>query len=517
VRSAAEGVRLEAVGLTKRYGGVLALDAASLRVRTGEVRGLVGANGAGKSTLIKCLTGIVLPTDGQVRVDGLPLQLGKPAESLRAGIASVPQELTVAPTLTVAQNVMLGHEPSGPLGRLRERTLRREAAEVLESLSLDIPADELAGRLPLIEQRLVMIARAFSFAARLVVLDEPTATLSPLEARLLLDSIRPLIQPGVSVLYVSHHLSEVEAFCDSVTVLRDGRVLAELEGPDATHARLVDLLTPVELESGATPSRPRNGIRHRGPGATPPSAVLEARDIGGERLRDVSLTVRAGEIVGLAGLAGSGARELLLTLCGAVPFDRGSIELAGTRLRSGRSPQAVAAGAGFMPGDRSLGTFPSHSVRHNVSLAALRNHALGPFLDTRSEKTAVAALLDRVALRAEPEAQVSSLSGGNQQKALVARWVASGARLLLLDDPTAGVDLGTRPEIHAQIRSLAAAGTAVLLASTDVEELVELADRVVVFDRGSVTGELDRSQLTAGRVLAAMTGGMAATDTGGPT
>jgi ribose transport system ATP-binding protein len=196
-----------------------------------------------------------------------------------------------------------------------------------------------------------------------------------------------------------------------------------------------------------------------------------------------------------------------------VPFQSGSIAVAGRRLRSGRSPQAVAAGVGFLPGDRSLGTFPSHSVRHNVSLAALRDHAWGPIVDKGSERSAVAALLDRVGLRADGETPVSSLSGGNQQKALVARWIASGARLLLLDDPTAGVDVATRPEIHAQIRSLARAGAGVLLVSTDVEELAELADRVVVFDRGAVTGELEKSKLTAGRVLAAMTGGESAAST----
>jgi monosaccharide-transporting ATPase len=491
---------LEAEGLTKRYGGVLALDDASLRVRAGEVRGLVGANGAGKSTLIKCLTGMVAPTAGEVRIDGEPLALGRPAESLRAGIVSVPQELTVAPTLTVAQNVMLGHEPSGPLGTLRDRALRASAAEVLDSLFFDIPVDELVGRLPLIQQRLVMIARAFSFAARLVVLDEPTATLSPSEAQLLLDSIKPLIARGVSVLYVSHHLSEVEAVCDAVTVLRDGRLLAELEGSEATHARLVELLAPA-----AEPRRAADGGQIGGD-----EVVLVAESLVGERLRDVSMVVHRAEIVGLAGLAGSGARELLLTLCGAVPFRSGSIAVAGRRLRSGRSPQAVAAGVGFLPGDRSLGTFPSHSVRHNVSLAALRDHAWGPIVDKGSERSAVAALLDRVGLRADGETAVSSLSGGSQQKALVARWIASGARLLLLDDPTAGVDVATRPEIHAEIRSLAAAGAGVLLASTDVEELAELADRVVVFDRGAVTGELEKSKLTAGRVLAAMTGGESA-------
>lgn len=485
---------LEAVALTKRYGGVLALDGASLVVRPREVHGLVGANGAGKSTVVKCLTGMVRPTNGSVLVNGRTLQLGRPADSLRAGIASVPQELTVAPTLTVADNVMLGHEPHVPWGWVRERELRREAEEALASVSLDVPLSVPVGQLPLIEQRLVMIARALSFNPRLVIFDEPTATVSPHEAALLLETVRRLAERGTSVLYVSHHLREIEAVCDAVTVLRDGRVIADLER--ATHAALVDLLAP------AGTSKLRVGRAERLVG----DVVLDVRAVSGPRLDDVSLAVGAGEIVGLAGLAGSGARELLLTVCGAAPFTAGSIALGGRRIRSGDTLFAVKCGVGFLPGDRSLGTFPSHVVRHNVTLPSLQRYARLGFMDPGAEKSAVTTLLDRVALWASSEAPIASLSGGNQQKALVARWIGSNARLLLLDDPTAGVDVATRPEIHAQIRTLSDAGVAVLLVSTDAEELAELSDRVVVFERGAVTGELTPDLLTPALVLAAMTG-----------
>jgi galactofuranose transport system ATP-binding protein len=489
-------VWLEALELTKHYGGVVALDGASLGLRVGEVYGLVGANGAGKSTLVKCLTGMVRPTSGRVLVDGQPLALGRPRSSLGVGIASVPQELTVAPTMTVAENVMLGHEPSGRLGRLRERELRRRAKEVLDSLAVDVPLSALVGQLPLIEQRLVMIARALSFSARLVILDEPTATVSPHEARLLLDMVRGLADRGVSVLYVSHQLSEIERLCDSVTVLRDGRAVAALEHGRATHAALVEILAPenaARREPSAAPVGPARDV------------VLRARGLSGERLDNVSCAVREGEIVGLAGLAGSGARELLLTVCGAVPFAAGTLTVAGRSLRPGNTLGAVAAGVGFLPGDRSLGIFPSHSIRHNVALPSLARHARLGFVDVRDERTAVSALLERVAVRADPESLIASLSGGNQQKTLVARWIAAGARVLLLDDPTAGVDVATRPEIHSQIRELAAGGASVLLVSTDVEELAELADRVLVFERGRITGELSGDLLTPGRVLAAMT------------
>jgi ABC-type sugar transport system ATPase subunit len=484
---AAEWLRAE--GLTKLYGGVLALENASLGARRGEIRGLVGANGAGKSTLVKILTGVIAPTQGRVLVDGTELAAGRPRDALEAGITSVPQELTVASAMSVAENVMLGHEPRGRLGLLQRHGLRRRAEAVLRSLDLELPADEPVGRLTLVEQRLVMIARALSVNARMVIFDEPTATVSAREVELLLRTIRGLAERGVTVLYVSHRFDEIEQLCDTVTVLRDGRVVAELE--HANRAALVELLA-----SGTeTTARRREGDRSVG------QVLLQLRGVAGARLRGVDLDARTGEIVGLAGLAGSGAREVLLTVCGAVPRDRGRITVGGRLLGTGDPVRAVRAGVAFLPGDRSLGTFPNHSVRHNVSLAALR----GMFVHREEERSVVAALLDRVRLRADAEASISTLSGGNQQKALVARWIASEAQVLLLDDPTAGVDVATRPEIHRQILGLRDAGAAVLLVSTDLEELAELSDRVLTFDRGVSTGELSGDELTPGNLLTAIT------------
>jgi monosaccharide-transporting ATPase len=486
---------LEARGLTKTYGGVRALDAASLALRSGEVRGLVGANGAGKSTFVKILTGLAAPDAGDVLVAGKPLQLGRAKESLRAGIASVPQELTVASSMTVAENLLLGHEPRGRLGHLRMRELRSRARHVLDSLSLDVDVDARVGTLRLIEQRLMMVGRALSYDARLVIFDEPTATVAPVEVGLVLGTIEALRRRGVAVLYVSHRLDEIERICDSVTVLRDGRVVAARED-SPTHADLVELLTP-EREAA------ERGAKQRP--ATDAHAVLAVRGLSGERLRDVDLVAHAGEIVGLAGVAGSGARELVLTLIGAVPFTQGSIEIDGSRLGPGKPLRAVKAGMGFLPGDRALAVFPNHSVRHNVSLSSLAHYTFGPFVDINDERAAVGSLLERVRLRANQSAPLSSLSGGNQQKAIVARWMASNARVLLLDDPTAGVDIATRPEIHRQILDLCAAGATVLLVSTDIDELAELPDRCVVLDRGAVVAELAGTELTPARLLAAMT------------
>jgi monosaccharide-transporting ATPase len=324
----------------------------------------------------------------------------------------------------------------------------------------------------------------------MVIFDEPTATVSPREVELLLRTIRGLAERGVAVLYVSHRLDEVEQLCDTVTVLRDGRVVADLS--HASRDALVELLA-----TGTEQTARRRADEGRELG----DVLLELSGVGGERLRAIDLTARAGEIVGLAGLAGSGAREVLLTICGAVPWQEGRITVRGRPLSSGDPVGSVEADVAFLPGDRSLGTFPNHSVRHNVTVSALS----GLFVRREQERSTVATLLDRVALRADGDAPISSLSGGNQQKALVARWIASGARVLLLDDPTAGVDVATRPEIHRQILRLRDAGAAVLLVSTDLEELVELADRVVTFDRGAVTGQLAGDDLSPARLLAAIT------------
>ncbi|MDP9261302.1 MAG: sugar ABC transporter ATP-binding protein [Actinomycetota bacterium] len=482
--------------LTKAYGGVLALRDANIQFRSGELRGLIGANGAGKSTLVKILTGITAPTSGAVLIDGMPLRLGSPHDSLAAGIVAVPQELTVAPTMTVAENVVLGRYPRRG-GFLRPREMRARTADVLESLSLPIRPDDVVGELPMVYQRLVMVARAFARSARLMIFDEPTATISPREVEYLLDAIRNLARRDISILYVSHRLDEVDEICTAVTVVRDGQIVAELAGEQVTRERLVEHLVGPHATAITAASREPTP---RADGAP----ALELRDVSGPALHGVSFRVDPGEIVGLAGMAGSGAREAVLAACGALPFSRGAVSICGQRVRPGSVPRAVRAGAGFLPGDRSLAAFSSHSIAFNVSLPTVGRHALAGFVQRRVERSAVSALLDRVALRRDGRDAISDLSGGNQQKAIVARWLAAQPALLLLDDPTAGVDIATRPEIHAQIRAMADSGAGVLFLSSDIDELVELSDRVVVLSRGSVVSELTGSDVTPSRILDAM-------------
>ncbi|PYP76662.1 MAG: sugar ABC transporter ATP-binding protein [Gemmatimonadetes bacterium] len=489
---------LECAELTKAYGGVVALEGVSFRIGAGEIRGLIGANGAGKSTFVKILTGIAVPSAGSIRVDGSPLRLGSPKASLAAGIAAVPQELMVAPTMTVAENVMMGHYPQRGAGFLRRRDVRRRTGEILERLSVPVRPDDVVGELPLIQQRLVMVARAFSFEARLMIFDEPTATISPREVDVLLQAIGVLSARGVSILYVSHRLDEIDSICTSVTVLRDGRVAAELTAAEATHSALVEQLTVGDAardrRPAAAPLRPAAG-----------EPLLELDGVGGAWLDDITLSVGRGEIVGVAGLSGSGAREILLTVAGALPYSKGKMTLGGKPARSGNVPRAVSAGTAFLPGDRSLGAFAGQSIRFNVSLPTIAAFAKASFIHRKAERSAVASLLERVALRRDPEAAISSLSGGNQQKAIVARWLGARSQLLLLDDPTAGVDVRTRPELHQQIRQACADGAGVLLVSSDIDELVELAHRVVVVAWRRIVGELSGPELTTPKVLAAMT------------
>jgi ABC-type sugar transport system ATPase subunit len=492
---------LEARDLRKAYDGALAVDGVSMSLARGEIRGLIGANGAGKSTLVKALCHEVTLDGGVILVDGAPADFSTPADARRAGIAYVPQELTVAPRLTVAENVVLGRYPSRR-GVLRGRELAQRAGRVLDALSLSLPLNIPVGELSVVDRRLVMVARALAADARLVMFDEPTATMSPTESAFILDVVRTLAQRGVTILYVSHRLDQVIDVCDSVTAMRDAKVVAELRGSAIDHSTLVELISPT-----AGPERELDAAAAGEPG--PP--VLRLRDVTGAGFRGVTFDVCANEIVGLAGLAGSGVTELLLAVAGATPFS-GSVEVDGRPMIAGRRSAAAAAGIGFVPGDRRLGVVPNETISHNISLPRLTRYAsLGVVRRGRERDATIDAARrtaltpPRAGLAAGMKRPISSLSGGNQQKALVARWLDPQTRVLLLDDPTAGVDVGARREIHHQIRAFCAKGVAVVLVSTDLDELATLADRILVVDHGVVVDELSRGEASANRIFATMT------------
>ena len=487
-----------AEGLSKRYGGVQAVRDARVSMRAGEVRGLIGANGAGKSTFMKMLMGQARPDSGAVLIDGVAADLTGRGAGRRAGVELMPQELAILPNLTVAQNVVLGREPLRARAfidsaRQNELALQAMGKVGLGAVSLEAPA----GTLGLVQQRLLMAARAVMSGSRLVILDEPTAAMSPAEVGLLLEMVKALSRAGVACLYVSHRLDEIIELADAVTAMRDGAVIAELEKDEITHARLVELITAAAADTTVQRARtaPASG-----------AAVLELRNVTGRDLVDVSISVAPGEIVGLAGLIASGADELLKIVAGSERPANGEVLLEGGVLAGGNRRHAARAGVGYLPGDRTLAVLPNHRVRENVTVASLGEYSRLGVPGAGRERRGITDALRRVGFTRSTEVTISTLSGGNQQKALFARWALERLKILLLDDPTIGVDVGARAEIHAELREVAASGVGVLLYSSDIDELVSLSDRVLVFDRGRCVAELRDPHVTGDEVVHIMTG-----------
>lgn len=487
----------QASGLGKRYGGIVAVDSASISLRRGEVRGLIGANGAGKSTLVKMLTGQVRPDTGTVTIDGSPADLSVPGAARRNGVELMPQELTIAPHLSVAENVVLGREFARGAW-LDERSQARAAEEGLARIGAgDIRLDKPAGELSLVQQRLVMAARAVLNGSRMVVLDEPTAAMSSQEVALLMDMVRALSAAGVSCLYVSHRLDEIIELADGVTAMRDGRIVADLFGDEVTHDRLVELIT------AAAPMATLTRSDRSGP-ARP--VLLSAESVQARGLDPATFDIRQGEVVGVAGLLGSGVEQLIGIVSGSLAADSGTVSVNGRRVATGKRRAAARAGIGYLPGDRTLVALPNHPVRENVTVASLGQYSRGGFTSAAREKAGIPATLRKLGYTRGSEVKISTLSGGNQQKALVARWIVEHLTLLVLDDPTVGVDIGARAEIHAHLREVVAGGVGCLLYSSDMEELVALSDRVLVFDRGRCVAEYVQPDVTADQIMEAMTG-----------
>jgi len=483
-------------GIVKEFPGVRALDGVDLDVDAGEVHCLLGQNGAGKSTLIKVIAGAHRPDAGEVVLDGTPVSFGSPQAADGAGIATIHQELDLVPALSVAENVMLGHEPS------RWGFTRPSDAEALTRALLlrlghpEIPPRREVGRLSAAGQQVVSMARALARDARLIVMDEPSAVLDPEEVRNLFRVIRELTAEGVAVVYISHRLDEIREVGDRVTVLKDGRTVArDLPARATPTAEVIRLMTGRSIEY-VFPER----------AAADPAAdvVLEVDGLAraGE-FAGVSFTVRAGEVVGLAGLVGSGRSEILETVYGARRATAGTVRVRGAALRTGSVPAAVRAGMGLCPEERkSQGLLLHEPVYRNVSLPALARFARAGFMRQDAEIAAAGGVTAQLDVRpADGTRAVRTLSGGNQQKVVLARWLLRGCTVLLLDEPTRGVDVGARSEIYALVRRLAAEGVAVVLVSSEVPEVLGLADRVLVVREGRVVHEAPACDLDEARVL----------------
>lgn len=493
---------LRARGIGRRFAGVTALDGIEADIRAGEVLAIVGENGAGKSTLLKILSGVLAPSSGSLEeVDAQgharELRLRSVAEAAQAGIALVHQELNLAENLDLAGAILLGREHHR-FGWLNTRSMHAEAARWLERVGLDLDPSTLCGSLPIAQRQLVEIAKALSANARILILDEPTSSLSARETERLLAMLDELRRSGVAIVYVSHHLDEVLAIADRAIVLRDGRMAGTLDRASMDRATIERLMVGRDLPP--TTARPSLD-------GAPARLVVDRVVSAHRRQRPASLTVRRGEIVGLAGLVGAGRTELLEAIAG-LGHASGRISLDGRPL-TGTIAERVARGLAIVPEDRARnGLFTLDAVRTNVSMAWLPRGSRAGLVDRDGERDLVDGMVTRLRLRpADPSRRVQTLSGGNQQKTILGRWLAVEPSVLLLDEPTRGVDVGARHDIHEAVRAAATAGCAVLFASSDLEEVLLLADRIVVMHDGAIAGEFTRDTATEVAIMGLATGG----------
>ncbi|GAA3446619.1 sugar ABC transporter ATP-binding protein [Planomonospora venezuelensis] len=499
------GPVLEADGALKVFPGVTALDRISFALGQGEVHALVGENGAGKSTLIKVLTGVYRLDAGEIRYRGERVEFASPLEAQRAGISTIYQEVNLVPQMSVARNLFLGREPRSRFGLIDFAGMRERASEILRGYGVRSDVRRPLGSLGLGAQQMVALARAVQADARVVIMDEPTSSLEPREVDKLFRTIAELKEQGRSVVYVSHRMEELYRLCDRVTVLRDGRVvhtgpLAELE-----RLRLISLMLGRNLAEVAAEGLTKFGGRHHSHAAP----VLRATGLSRRHVLDgVSLAVRPGEIVGLGGLLGSGRSETAKAIAGALPLDSGEVAVAEKPVPGGSVAAAIRAGINLLPEDRKAeGIIPTLSVRENIVLAALPRLSRAGIVSEGDVDRVVETFMRRLRIKAAgPGQRVAELSGGNQQKVLLARWMAMNPKVLLLDEPTRGIDVGAKAEVQTLIDELAKEGLAVLLISSDLEELVEGSDRVVVLRDGAVVGELSGAEVTEEKIMAAIAG-----------
>ena len=482
---------LALAGVSKRFGGVLALDRVDLTVRAGTVHALLGENGAGKSTLIKMIAGVHEPDSGSITVDGRQVRIRDTATAETLGIATIHQELNLVPTMSVAENITLGRTPRR-FGLVNRKEMRRIAQQALDRVGLQVDLDAQVGTLGIAGQQLIEIAKALSVDARLLVLDEPTAALTSTETTQLFEIMRRLRDSGVGMVFISHHLEEITEIADTVTVLRDGTFIDQV--PAGTpEDRLVQLMVGRSIDA-LFPRR------------TPPlgEQKLQVTELSAAgRFDHVSLSVRAGEVVGLAGLVGAGRTELLRAIAGADPYHSGQVHVGEDAVPAGDIRAAVANGIGHVPEDRKTqGLVSLLSVEDNIGLATLRRSAHGPLADLRGQHRAAQQISEKLQIKMTNVRQpVAALSGGNQQKVVFGRWLLAESHVLLLDEPTRGVDVGSKVELYELINSLTAAGTAVLLASSELPEVLGMSDRVIVMSRGRIAGELSPDEATPDTVM----------------
>ncbi|HOX38805.1 MAG TPA: sugar ABC transporter ATP-binding protein [Candidatus Brocadiia bacterium] len=494
---------IEGRNLSKRFPGVVALEGVNFTLGRGEILCVIGENGAGKSTLMKIIGGIYQPDSGSLFLDGRETRIGGVQDAMALGIGLIHQELNLADNLSVAGNVFLGREPRrlGPLGIIDRGKMEGEAEVLCRRVGLECAPDEIVSSLPIAQQQLVEIAKALSLNARVLMMDEPTSSLSAKETEMLFSVIRDLRADGVGIIYISHRLGEVKEIADRVMVMRDGKNAGELKAEEIQRDRMVQLMVGRDLSQ----------MYRRADAGRAGEVVFQVR---GFRTKanpdhDVSFDIRAGEILGMAGLVGSGRTELARAMFGIDEPLQGNMAVDGKTIPAGDCLAAIRAGLFLLPEDRKTqGLIIEATVKENIALAGLRNWHRAWIVDRRMEREVAERMRSMLNIRTPSIAQaVNLLSGGNQQKTALAKWLCLEPRVLLLDEPTRGVDVGARAEIYHLMEDLARRGMAVLMISSEMEEILGMSDRVLVMHEGRVAGELSREQLSEEAVMSLATGG----------
>ena len=495
---------LELLGISKRFPGVVALDNVTLSVDTGEIVALIGENGAGKSTLMKILGGAISRDAGAVKLDGKEVEIRSPREASALGIEFIHQELSVLDNLDVAANIFLRREPTkgGRLKLIDRKRLYSEADALLKKLGLDLPSRTPLSRLSIAQQQLVEIARAISTGARIIIMDEPTSSLSLSETHRLLEIVKDLKDHNVSIIYISHRLHEVEEIADCAVVLRDGRNAGELERSEINRDRMVRMMVGRDLKELFKHSENGSGKDH-GDWFTV------------ERLRTqrypnhtISFNVARGEVLGVAGLVGSGRSEMAKTLFGVDEAIEAKVKLDGQVLNFTGPRDAINHGVYLVPEDRrNCGLVVDFNVRENISLPNLENYATAKIINSAKETAAAVSAVKSINIKTpSPEMRAANLSGGNQQKVVLARWLTFSPKVIIFDEPTRGIDVGAKVEIYSLIRKLAADGVSVIVISSEMEEVLGISDRIAVMHEGRITGILERPQFSEEAVMHLATG-----------
>ena len=488
---------LEMRGITKHFPGVTALDGVDFELERGEVHVILGENGAGKSTLIKMLSGAYQPDEGEILFEGEPVRVPSAAVAQGLGISTIYQEFNLVPQLTVAENVFLGRQPRR-LGIVDRRRMREEARRLLERIKVRVDPDALVSALGVAQRQMVEIAKALSLEARVLIMDEPTASLSGQEVQRLFEIVRGLKQEEVGVIFISHHLEEVTEIGDRVTVLRDGKLVGQV--PATTdHSELVRMMVGRSIEDQFPRRRPEIG-----------DVLLEVRDLSREgALEEVSLRVRAGEVVGIAGIVGAGRTELARAIFGVDPVDSGEVWVEGRRMERFDPREAKNRGIGFITEDRQRqGIVPPLSVAENLVLASLGKSTSLGLVNRGEQRSRAQKMIDELNIRTPgPEQEVRYLSGGNQQKTVIGKWLLADSRVLIMDEPTRGIDVGAKVEIYELMNELTEQGAGILMISSDLPEVLGMSDRILVMAGGRITGELSGEEATQERVMTLATQG----------